>query len=174
MKRERETVWVVLVQDRVVGMQAIAACATEEIAKEKLAEWCRDWWAKEEVPGEPPGDPEECAEAYFEHVGSEHAIIDRCGYWDGRSISGKRHRKFPKRQEETLMKTPIPMAGSESFPEWETLVKHALDLVRDYPDGLDFCEVGNSTIGSAMSISMTKPRWLTEKACCEARRRLNP
>jgi hypothetical protein len=56
------------------------------------------------------------------------------------------------------------------------LVKHALALAKDYPDGLDGCERGNSLIGSIMSmappVGFGSPRWATEAACREAKRRL--
>ena len=54
-------------------------------------------------------------------------------------------------------------------PALPRLVAHALSLVREYPGGLDGCEVGNSTIGSVMSITLRTPRHIAEAACREAK-----
>lgn len=48
----------------------------------------------------------------------------------------------------------------------EALIRHALSLAQEFgPDSLKGCQEGNSLIGSAMSISMTLPRQVTEEAC---------
>jgi hypothetical protein len=59
----------------------------------------------------------------------------------------------------------------------EALVKHALELLRADPEHLQDARkgapVGNSIIGSVMSITLKRPRQYTEEAVREALKRLD-
>jgi hypothetical protein len=54
------------------------------------------------------------------------------------------------------------------------LTKHALELLKSdegqpyLDDAREGAAVGNTVIGSLMSITLGSPRWATEKAGCEA------
>jgi hypothetical protein len=50
----------------------------------------------------------------------------------------------------------------------EQLVRHAQRLADEFPDGLDGCEVGNSLIGSVMTLTLSVPRQYSEAACRDA------
>jgi hypothetical protein len=56
------------------------------------------------------------------------------------------------------------------------LVRHALALLRGEPvyreDARRFARVGNSIVGSVMSLTLGAPRWATEAAVVEAVRQL--
>jgi hypothetical protein len=56
----------------------------------------------------------------------------------------------------------------------EALTRHALRLLKAYPDYVAdarrFAPIGNSVVGSLMSLTLGAPRWATETAICEALR----
>jgi hypothetical protein len=58
----------------------------------------------------------------------------------------------------------------------QALMRHALSLLKACPeyvsDAQRFAPIGNSVVGSLMSLTLGAPRWATEPAVCEALREL--
>jgi hypothetical protein len=54
----------------------------------------------------------------------------------------------------------------------EQFIEKAVRMAKEYPEGLDYCERGNSIIGSLLSMQDRVPRQYAEQYCREAKRRL--
>lgn len=55
------------------GMGTIGVAIDQKGVDAILAEWARENWEQEGVPGKPPKDDHKCAERYFDHVEDEYA-----------------------------------------------------------------------------------------------------
>lgn len=56
----------------------ISVHASHDEAIEALADYSREWWAKEGLAGEPPADDQEVIRQYWDHVEDESANIEPC------------------------------------------------------------------------------------------------